>query len=69
MILLSRLSIDFCGLEEKILSVNIIDKDIRKEHIRQIQNKVSQNNTKILLGVCPKCGGQLIKRTGKFGKF
>lgn len=60
---------EICSLEQRLLSVNIIDKGIRKEHVRQIKTKVSENSAKVVLGVCPKCGGKLIKRTGKYGAF
>ena len=40
---------------------NIKDKNIKKEHIRNIKNNIiDKDNNK-----CPKCGGQLIERTGK----
>ena len=44
---------------------NIKDKNIKKEHIRNIKNNIiDKDNNK-----CPKCGGQLIERTGKYGRF
>lgn len=44
---------------------NIKDKNIKKEHIRNIKNNIiDKDNNK-----CPKCGGQLIERTGKYGYF
>lgn len=44
---------------------NITDKNIKKEHIRNIKNNIiDKDNNK-----CPKCGGQLIERTGKYGYF
>lgn len=44
---------------------NIKDKNIKKEHIRNIKNNIiDKDNNK-----CPKCGGQLIEKTGKYGYF
>lgn len=50
----------------KILSnLNIIDKEKRINHIKYIKNikNISQDN------ICPKCGGKLVKRHGKYGEF
>ena len=51
-----------------ILNLNIVDKEKRKQHIfyaKEIKNnkELNQKNT------CPKCGGELIKRNGKYGDF
>ena len=54
-------------LIEKIKSENIVEKSARKKHVRQIQQKVAVNNAKVLAGICPKCGGQLVSRKGKNG--
>ena len=44
---------------------NITDKNIKKEHIQNIKNNIiNKDNNK-----CPKCGGQLVERTGKYGRF
>lgn len=60
---------EMCKFESKILAANIVDKDSRKQHVQQIRTKVKSDNTKILTGVCPRCGGNLIKREGKYGSF
>lgn len=56
-------------LIEKIKSENIVEKSARKKHVRQIQQKVAVNNAKVLAGICPRCGGQLVSRKGKNGVF
>ena len=44
---------------------NITDKNIKKEHIKNIkENIVDKDPNK-----CPKCGGKLVERTSKYGKF
>lgn len=43
---------------------NITDKNIKKEHIQNIKNNIINKDNK-----CPKCGGQLVERTGKYGRF
>ena len=48
-----------------IISNNIIDEKIRREHVRRINETVIKNDqTK-----CPRCGGQLVYRDGKYGRF
>lgn len=51
-----------------IVNLNIVDKKRRTQHIsyeKEIKNnkEINQENT------CPKCGGKLIKRNGKYGDF
>lgn len=56
-------------LVEKIQVANIISKEARKEHIKQIKTKVYEKENKAKEAVCPRCGGQLVHRTGKNGDF
>ncbi len=50
----------------KILNTNnIIDKQKRNKHIKELKNKHKNDNN----DYCPKCGGNLIKRNGKYGEF
>lgn len=53
----------------KILSANNDDKVSRKEHVRSIKNDVRERNNKINNNICPRCGGELITRKGKYGDF
>lgn len=46
-----------------------IDPVSRQEHIRQVQERIQDKNKKIAAGICPKCGGKLILRNGKYGSF
>lgn len=39
------------------------------EHKKQVRENSQQTQQKIYTGVCPRCGGILIERKGKFGKF
>lgn len=49
----------------KILSCNITDKKIRKEHNKNLNIKYKNSNDNI----CPKCGSTLVLRTGRYGQF
>lgn len=50
---------------ETILNSNIKDKQIKKEHVNTIKRNHSEDFSKI----CPKCKGNLIQKTGKYGTF
>ncbi|NLO09111.1 MAG: NERD domain-containing protein [Clostridiales bacterium] len=57
------------GIVTKIRLANVTNKDAKKEHVNQIRTKVRDNNLKIAQGVCPKCGGRLVQRRGRYGVF
>ncbi len=55
---------------------NIDTYDSRKEHVKSIKEvktvkQVDAMNDQMAVqeGICPKCGGNLIERNGKYGKF
>lgn len=50
---------------EAILNSNIKDKQVKKEHVNTIKRNHSEDFSKI----CPKCKGNLIQKTGKYGTF
>lgn len=50
---------------EIINNSNITNKTAKKEHIKTIKNNIIDKNQ----NKCPKCGGQLIERNGKYGAF
>lgn len=60
---------DLSKIKNKIEQNNITDKEIRKSHIKNIKNTVKENNDKEKNMICPKCGGKLVERNGKYGKF
>lgn len=53
----------------RILIANIDSNENRKKHITNIQNKVRENNVKLNNEICPRCGGNLVRRNGKYGYF
>lgn len=53
----------------KIINLNINDKEIRKEHISSIKKEKGEIRNKIESNICPKCGGVLVIREGKYGSF
>lgn len=40
-----------------------------RQHVKNIRAAARKVNNTINAGICPKCGGQLVKRRGKYGSF
>lgn len=56
-------------IEAKLVQSNMKDRFSRKAHINQIRtshNRFRQREREL---ICPKCGGRLVIRSGKFGSF
>ena len=49
----------------KLASSNIKDKNIKREHINNIKNNICKKDA----NKCPKCGGNLVEKNGKYGNF
>lgn len=47
----------------------IKDKTVKKQHVKEIKKNVQEKEVKKMLNICPRCGGNLIKRNGKYGQF
>ncbi len=56
-------------IKNKIESGNILDKEAINEHVRNIRTTIKETENKIQNSICPKCGGKLVERSGKYGKF
>ncbi|WAH40676.1 NERD domain-containing protein [Alicyclobacillus fastidiosus] len=56
-------------ITEKLRGTNIGDYNQRKKHTKNIQSAVANHRATVKKGICPKCGGTLVKRTGKYGSF
>lgn len=54
---------------EKLLSLNVDNKENRKAHVEAIHNNLTDKHKKIDSNTCPKCGGELVLRSGKYGQF
>ena len=53
----------------KLNEANITDKETRKHHVESIKERKYDTQEKIRSGICPKCGGTLVLRHGKYGNF
>ena len=61
------------ALVDKITTM-LTDKDVREivtdqEHIQNIKAAKQAYEDKIYEGICPQCGGKLVKRNGRYGTF
>lgn len=52
-----------------LLEKNIIDPELRKQHNQAANAAKYERRAKIESGICPRCGGQLVIREGKYGQF
>ena len=56
---------DVDGIIEVLRSSNVTDRDARRKHIKEVHEIVNGFDEKM----CPKCGGKLVEKIGKYGKF
>lgn len=59
---------EYDTIYNKLLSINITDRTIRKAHNKYACTVKKGNDIKDV-NKCPMCGGDLIERNGKYGKF
>jgi ssDNA-binding Zn-finger/Zn-ribbon topoisomerase 1 len=52
-----------------LLAFNLDSKENHKEHIRAVKSNIQKRNDTINSGKCPRCGGDLVRRQGKYGSF
>lgn len=53
----------------KLLEINVNSRENRKLHINQVKDSIARQNIAIANGLCPRCGGKLVLKTGKYGMF
>lgn len=62
-------SADVQRLATILNAATIETEDSRKEHINKVYESIGRKRSMINIGVCPKCGGSLLKRKGCYGDF
>ena len=45
------------------------DPVMKREHVDNVKKKILERDEKIKAGICPRCGGKLTLRAGKYGQF
>jgi predicted RNA-binding Zn-ribbon protein involved in translation (DUF1610 family) len=67
---LNSLSLDQMELiSEKLNELNLTDRKEKRNHVKQVRQKIREQKINEKRKICPKCGNQLVKRRGKFSKF
>lgn len=55
---------------DNLLNQVIIDKkEIKKDHKKFVKRNIKWSKKRVAPRICPKCGGKLVIRDGKYGKF
>ena len=60
---------DIQRIVSRISSANITTEGSRESHIRNVQTAQQNRDMAIANGKCPKCGGSLVERRGRYGSF
>lgn len=60
---------DIHRIVHKLQNANISNEESISKHIYDIQENLQNRNLAISNRICPKCGGRLVERKGKFGEF
>ena len=53
----------------KLMAANVPDKEARKQHVQNVRRNQSRSDIAVANGKCPRCGGNLVLRNGKYGQF
>lgn len=54
---------------EKLEPLNIKGLEAKINHAESIQNELKKKQTLAANDICPRCGGELVKKKGKYGNF
>ena len=57
------------AIYSKLLELNVSEKEDRTQHVAGINKKKAEVAQQLGSNRCPKCGGELILRKGKYGDF
>lgn len=54
---------------ETLIAANVVDRHLRHEHKNEVRHNIVKKNIKVANGICPRCGGRLVERSGRYGTF
>ena len=60
---------DVIRITRLLMASNTDSKETRKGHVKNVRANVKKRQETIASGKCPRCGGDLVLRKGKFGPF
>ena len=52
-----------------LLAANVENKEARKQHVQSVMQNKQRRDNAVASGRCPKCGGKLVLREGRYGRF
>jgi hypothetical protein len=52
-----------------LLAANVEDKGARRQHVQSVKQNKQRRDNAVSSGRCPKCGGKLVLREGRYGRF
>ncbi len=56
-------------IANSIKKANLAETDIGKRHSQSVKESIEDQKQALLSGKCPRCGGDLVIRNGKYGTF
>lgn len=52
-----------------LMEANVTDREARKQHVKSVKQNQQRRNISVANGKCPRCGGNLVLRDGRYGRF
>ncbi|MDN5364322.1 MAG: hypothetical protein PWQ91_1384 [Eubacteriales bacterium] len=52
-----------------IAAANVDNSTNRRRHVQVLRAEREEREEKVKKGICPRCGGQLVMRKGRYGEF
>ena len=56
-------------IHSTLLAANVEDKNARKQHVQSVKQNKQRRDNAVASGKCPRCGGELVLRDGRYGRF
>lgn len=54
---------------DKLMAANVTDRKARKQHVSSVRTNQARRDSAVSNGICPLCGGTLVQRKGRYGRF
>jgi len=56
-------------IDNRIIELRVNKKDIKRSHKKYVKQNIKRTKNIVTSHTCPKCGGKLVTRNGKYGDF
>ena len=60
---------DVLKIYDRLNKILLVGEEIENKHIQSIGERLSEKEMALQEGRCPRCGGELVLRNGKYGSF